>query len=282
MVGAVVVTYLPDMDLLIKNINALVSQEIGKVVIVNNSPNKYIQLKHAFAVYDSVHVLNEKSNVGIAKALNDGLIFLKKNGYEYAMTMDQDSILEPKSVAKLYEFMGPNTCICGCRPVDRNVTLKRDSSPNGDIVEHVKIIITSGNLVNINIWDRIGRFNEALFIDAVDHEFCLRARKKGYDVLMHMGIELDHAIGEYTKKKFLTKTVQTSNHSAFRLYYMFRNNVYLIRKWWYREPKLMMYIFYRSLIVKIVKIILLEKNKFKKLQAVVKGTFRGIFFRAKW
>lgn len=39
-----------------------------------------------------------------------------------------------------------------------------------------KTLITSGMLIPLSLFGKIGMFREDYFIDSVDHEFCLRAR----------------------------------------------------------------------------------------------------------
>ena len=38
--------------------------------------------------------------------------------------------------------------------------------------------MTSGNLLNLKIAEKIGDFEEKLFIDEVDHDYCYRIRRK--------------------------------------------------------------------------------------------------------
>lgn len=41
----------------------------------------------------------------------------------------------------------------------------------------VKLAITSGSILNVTIAKQLGSFDENLFIDEVDSEFCYRAQK---------------------------------------------------------------------------------------------------------
>lgn len=53
--------------------------------------------------------------------------------------------------------------------------------------------ITSGNIINISIALSCGGFDENLFIDSVDEEFCIRCQKYGF------------LLYEYTKKSCFRK-----------------------------------------------------------------------------
>ncbi len=273
-VGAVVVLYNPEIELLKRNINSIVAEGVECIVLVNNSKDISLDMS-GFA--DKVKLISEPENVGIAKALNDGIKYLRSNGFKYALTMDQDSEIEKGSVQKLLDNFSDDVAICGCRYIDRN----RDSkNKNNNVREEVKIIITSGNLLKISAWSEVGGFQEKLFIDCVDFDICLRLRRKGYKIIQVNNAILNHSVGEVTPRKFLFLKRYPSNHSSFRVYYIFRNNVYMIRTWIFREPVLMLNRT-RTLINRTIDILLFEKQKFKKMRQIIKGSVTGLFMRVK-
>ncbi len=273
-IGAVVVVYNPDFDLLRKNIDAILSERVECVVLVNNSRDVSLE---KLRVSDKIQIINEKENVGIAKALNDGIKYLDSRKFKYVLTMDQDSIIQSGSVEKLYNAFDKKAAICGCLYVDRNRGTKKQSV---DIKEEVKIIITSGNLLKISAWKSVGGFEEKLFIDCVDFDICLKLRKKGYKIFQINDAILSHSVGDVTPRRLLFLKRYPSNHSSFRVYYIFRNNIYMIKKWFFREPILMLNRF-RTLINRTIDIILFEKKKIGKIKMIFKGFIVGLFFRVK-
>ena len=92
--------------------------------------------------------------------------------------------------------------------------------------EHVKTCITSGAFSNIAAWKNIGEYDESMFIDSVDFEYCYRMRKYGYGVIQVRDVKLLHELGNSQKKRFLFWKINVTGHSAFRKYYIARNNVY--------------------------------------------------------
>jgi rhamnosyltransferase len=50
------------------------------------------------------------------------------------------------------------------------------------------MVMTSGCLTNLAIWDESGGFSDELFIDEVDHDYCLNVRRHGYRVVRLAGM----------------------------------------------------------------------------------------------
>ena len=53
-------------------------------------------------------------------------------------------------------------------------------------------VITAGSLISIMAYKAIGGYNEALFIDEVDHEYCYRLRREGFQVLLCGFVKMQH------------------------------------------------------------------------------------------
>jgi rhamnosyltransferase len=93
---------------------------------------------------------------------------------------------------------------------------------NGVIeVDH---LITSGLLVPLSGYQVVGAPRADLFIDYVDIEWSLRARKNGLKLFAVGKARLKHSIGD-SFKQFMGKQVPI--HSPLRHYYLMRNGVYL-------------------------------------------------------
>ncbi|MEJ0107143.1 MAG: hypothetical protein WDO19_33470 [Bacteroidota bacterium] len=56
-------------------------------------------------------------------------------------------------------------------------------------------VITSGSLIQLDAWKETGGYNETLFIDEVDHEYCYRVKEKGYKVIQVNHVILNHQLG---------------------------------------------------------------------------------------
>ncbi|MDI9356855.1 MAG: hypothetical protein QM536_07540, partial [Chitinophagaceae bacterium] len=96
-------------------------------------------------------------------------------------------------------------------------------------------VITSGTIMNLSAFQEIGNMDENLFIDEVDHEYSLRAVKKGFFVMRTHLQYLLHSIGDsvMTYQKFFLFTIKKKRkiHNPVRIYYMYRNRLYVANKY---------------------------------------------------
>ena len=144
----------------------------------------------------------------------------------------------------------------------------RKKSFNG--FSEMKIAITSGSLMNLKVFYKIGPFIEDLFIDYVDFEYCLRLKKNKYQILQVKSAQIYHQLGELKLHKFFFKKIYVTNHSPTRYYYRTRNRLYVVRKYLNVFPSFVIrdfLIFFNELI----KIIFYEKNKIKKMKMILFG-----------
>lgn len=80
------------------------------------------------------------------------------------------------------------------------------------------------------LWETIGGYDEQMFIDSVDFEFCYRLRANGYKVLQTSVLRLEHSLGDSKILRFLWIKFRNSEHNAFRTYFIAQNNIYYPKK----------------------------------------------------
>ena len=144
--------------------------------------------------------------------------------------------------------------------------------------ENITWTITSGSLTNLNISDSIGSFNEALFIDLVDTEYCLRAIDNGYKIKVCCESNLSHRVGKREERNLFGFKFYPTHHSTERRYFSFRNRVLVMKKYGLKFPHWTLYETIAAFYV-LFCIISFEENKFGKLSACMKGIFDGLFNR---
>ena len=149
-----------------------------------------------------------------------------------------------------------------------------DSSTEGGSLE-VPWVITSGSLLSLAATETIGPFREDWFIDLIDTEYCLRARSKGFKVLLTMTPLMEHTVGEPQFCRILGRRLTTPNHSASRHYYAARNHLLLLRQYRRREPEAMSSIT-SARRKETVLMLLCEKGRSAKLWSTLKGVMDGL------
>lgn len=257
----------------VENIRSFIDK-VGLVVVVDNSVEvNTTLLLPIMEEYDKIVYIPLEQNCGIAKALNVACQYAFDKGYDYILTMDQDSYFKPNQLQCLINTL---TELCKkdsqigivCPHHQTNVS---HIQPEVNGIIKVPQCITSGNLLSLTAWHRVGGFNEAYFIDFVDYEFCMRLRKHGYAIYKTRHAVLSHELGDVQSYKLLGKTFTSTNHSSTRRYYITRNRIDAFWKYLLFDPGTCLKELY-YMPSEIIKIVLFEENKLAKM----KGFFYGI------
>jgi rhamnosyltransferase len=277
MVAGAVILYNPD-DVVIQNIESYIGN-LQKLYVIDNSDLYNIKVIDFCNSNSNIVYINNQSNLGVAKALNLAADLAIKNGHDWLLTMDQDSSLKPGffKIAKSPLAKTENVIIAASY---NNVAFRPQRSSFPGFTE-VSTVITSGNLLNLAIWKKLGGFCDKLFIDEVDNEFCIRAVRGNYKIQLTNDIYLKHNLGvSYTKTNILTKSaMKFTMHSPLRLYYMTRNNLFLWKRYWFTDPGLV-YNRIKNLVKLIFEITFYYPNKLKYYRNFFKGIYH--FFISKY
>lgn len=241
-IAAGIVLFNPDnIERVIKCIE-MVHTQVEHVYIYDNSTKKIDLL-----LPERVTYITESRNVGVAYALNRIMEQAKKDGYSWVLTMDQDSVL-PEGIVK--DFSRYVECDYNIGIICPQVIDKRRAYMNVDVndgVEYLDMCITSASCTSISAWETVGKFDEWLFVDLVDNEFCKRLVESGYKILQVKKWVLDQEFGKIIpkskeKQEFwisVSQLLRNENFakfsykksiSPFRVYYTCRNIIYVNRK----------------------------------------------------
>jgi rhamnosyltransferase len=112
----------------------------------------------------------------------------------------------------------------------------------------------------------IGGFREDYFIDQVDHEFCLRARAHGHQVVISRKPVMAHSVGE-SGGVWMPWLGVLPNHPPVRKYYIARNTVVTVKGYWRREPQWCLRRLAR-LLLGLGGMFFLEKQGFAKVRGI--------------
>lgn len=276
-VCAIIVTHNYNYNDLKACIKSIINQ-VKEIIIVDNASLEANQLIDIINGYDDISIKFNNKNLGIAAALNIGIKLAAKKKYKWILSLDQDSNCKEFFIEKLlsaYENLPP-TVQNGVGMVVPNwvdINLKNsDLESESDKIYEIQSAITSGAIYKSEIFDKVGLFEEKLFIDQVDHEFCLRLNLQNYKILKIESCILNHKLGDSISKKFIMWNVVVTNHSPVRRYYITRNRIYVANKYKYNYPKLRV-----SCIKKILKDLLLiityEGKKIEKVKMIIKGIY---------
>src|SRR5690606_15023713 len=94
------------------------------------------------------------------------------------------------------------------------------------------VVVTSGALTDLRCWEAVGGFDEALFIDFVDTDYCLRCRAAGRTIAVCAAAKLRHQLGRRETRRVGGFTFHPTHHAPLRHYFLARNRVRMVRRHW--------------------------------------------------
>lgn len=245
-VGGIIIAYNPDFKEFSHVVNAALGQ-LDLLVIVNNSTST-LKLSSDIEVdnkkKEAFFIIENKENLGIAKALNIGLRFLKNYGCSYFLLLDHDSLIPKNMVSKLVALhiltsktskvaaVGPayyNSRLKKFAPFIRfgNWTLEKVATSEQTNLVETHFLISSGSLLSLEALANVGYMEEGLFIDYVDTEWCIRAISRGYKLYGTNEVVMEHSLGDEPIKIL---GLRLPLHSPLRHYYLVRNAISLSKK----------------------------------------------------
>lgn len=213
-IAVIIVTYNPDPSNLVKLITQLGNISI---YVSDNGSRNFEELKSLLSNYSNICLIDNKENKGIAYAQNQAIAETKNSNFLFFL--DQDSYIEKKTLLRLRsDFLNNKNCGIGIL-----AAVPQNEIGNNEGIEFVDEVISSGMLIPTKIFNKTGGMLESLFIDMVDYELCWRFKKYHYKVAKDFNCSFVHQLGH--NEKVLGKLVV----SPVRLYYVFRNTIYLIK-----------------------------------------------------
>lgn len=248
-VCAIVVTYNPAIEIFFELITSLVNQ-CNIVVVDNCSTGECVNDIYELSSRFDFTLLSQPENTGIAKAQNIGIDYINTHmpDTEYLVFFDQDSIPDNNLINILHhEYLkleSSNIAMIGPTLYDpRSNTYSgfhilknfKYSHVHPDVMPHDTIeclsVNSSGSFCSLNIFKIVGKYNEGLFIDHVETEWCFRARNLGYKFFGTKLTKITHYMGDdIIEFPVLFKKITLPYRSNLRHYYLFRNSFFLLKK----------------------------------------------------
>lgn len=227
-IAAAVILYKPDIDSAFGNMLSYLPAA-GRLYVIDNSDDgsdhSFLEKKN-----EKIRYIKNSSNLGIAEALNIAAGEALKAGFRWILTMDQDSHFEKKEMdSYLQQFTATfyeDTTMAIVSPS----TEPDESLP---VLKYGVHSITSGSIMQLAAWDATGGFENELFIDEVDEDYCCKVLAAGYQVVRISNVLMHHKLGEKRRTGMLNLffVKERTIHQPFRVYYMVRNYLYIRKRY---------------------------------------------------
>lgn len=243
---AVVVTYHPDQTT--ARLLGTLARQCAHVLVVDNGSTA-AELAHLRSTAKklaldatNVNFIELAANTGIAHAQNMGIQQAISLGATHVLLSDQDSDPAADMVAQLLRTVAdPQVGAAGPyiaenKPggdelvyVDRKWGPRRANATElGTAEVNAAFLLASGCLIPVPVLQTVGPMNAGYFIDHVDLEWGLRARRAGYRLVVNTAARLHHSLGDETVQ-LPGRRQPVHVHSPVRCYYLARNTIHLMR-----------------------------------------------------
>lgn len=294
MIPAATVTYHPDTDW--PDRLAALCREHSRIVVVDNStrPDAQTFVATAIAACPGATLLSLPDNPGIGAALNLAFKTLDAEGHARVVAYDQDSTPTAGFVVAITTTAdaNPRAAVIGANWTDPRrpdspalflrsgppLRLGFSRVPATCDLDGLICVITSGSLFDLTVWRSIDGFTADLFLDLVDTDYCLRARRAGYDIAASAAARLSHHRGDKRPVRLLGREFYPAHMPLFRLHCLARNRILLFRRHGFRPLAWTIYeLAYAAKLV--LDAVLFEKNSISRLVATLHGTWDGLLGR---
>lgn len=287
-VMAGIVLYNAEVERLFMEIESVLPQ-VDLICLCDNGSANIAIIEDRIGINDKVVILKNKENRGIGTASNQICSYAERNGFSWVLMLDHDTVC-PNNLVETYKKYTDNEALGMMCPNVVDVELARNqynSVGNGEI-EYIHRCIQSATFVRISAWKKCGGFNEWMFIDFVDFDFCKRIEINGFRILKCNTVTVDHQLGKRVKtkyadffmrlyrktgKNFFKYFTYKNEFSEARIYYCARNNIAYIKLFANHIDKSKEW---RVFFVRIFLRILRSKNRLMIIKETIRGTYDGL------
>ncbi|PBJ23093.1 Glycosyl transferase family 2 [Pseudomonas sp. ACN8] len=291
-IAAVVVGYNPDIEVLDDLLMSL-SAQVSLLILVDNGGAENYLSKHP-DVKSSVRYLPMEGNKGLGVALNAGFELAVTAGFPYMVTFDQDSHAASDLIASLESAMmlaksrdekciavsptffdrrdgGKKIAFPFYRSVDGVIKpIFTSDDPHGLV--RADALITSGMFVDTRAWKEGIKYDEGMFVDFTDTEWCFRVSDHGYSLYGCLNVEMGHALSDAPPVKIFG--LSFFRYSPVRRYFFFRNTVAVCRMphtpdCWKKRLSI-------ALMLRFAVNLLIDSNRLQSFKMMVRGIRHGL------
>ncbi len=264
-IAGIVTLYYPTLEVKENILSYL--DEIDQLYVVDNTPDQ--RNEKLLPIDKKIKYFFQNGNIGVAKALNIGAKKAIEEGYEWLLTMDQDSRFSKNSVSKMKSYLQTTKekkigLITPWHVVNTGIKKPKEK------IDYPFEVMTSGNIISLNAYQKVKGYKDWFFIDDIDIEYCMNLNLHGYKIIRLNEIELNHDLGAIEVKRLFNRNFVCSNHNYIRRYYMVRNTFYLCDQYetYYKDYCRFLK---RGLRGQLQNIILFEKDKIRKVRNMYRG-----------
>lgn len=242
-----------------------------KIFIIDNASSDD-SIKSIEGMFNNLEVIKLSENTGFAKANNIGIERAIEQGYEYSLIVNNDVIVDKRMLSQLLKYADEDTITipkiyyydnkkliwsAGGYIDKKTAEAKHRGIREEDIGQYDELYLSQVAtgccmLINNKIFKTIGMFDENYFMYCEDTDLCMRIVDKGYKILYVPTAKLWHKVSSSSG----------GESSAFKVYYIARNKLYLTSKFKDKiKLSARLYVRVKLLILLMLSIVYKKKNR---------------------
>jgi len=212
-----------------KNCLLKLKAKIGshKLILINNTQADCSPLQ---TIISDTSLVNNSSNLGFAKAVNQGILEAKKDkSITHVFLMNNDLVISFGSFQQLLLTYSKYTQAGIVSPVLMHslgydwggkynkwsgMVKHKNWENKPKTIQTVDHVAGAGMLIKLDLIDKIGMFDERFFLYFEDLDFCLRAIKSGYTIHINPDVVGEHTVSASSNLTSRTK-FQWASHFKF-------------------------------------------------------------------
>lgn len=285
-----IVLYNADIQRLYTEIKSILFQ-VELVVLCDNGSTNIYDIEKIIRKFENIVLLKNEHNLGIGVASNQILKYAYENKYDWVLLLDHDTICPSNIIREYSKYIGNDSIGMICpKVVDKEIVNNNIYGSSEKNIEYINRCIQSATFVKTVAWRQSNGFNEWMFIDFVDFDFCKRLEINGYKILRCNTVTVDHQLGKRERTSnadFFNKLYKLTNFRGFkyftyknvyskaRVFYCTRNNIVYIKTY---KDTINIAKEWKDFFSRIVRRIIRSKNKWMIFKETIKGIVAGIKF----
>lgn len=233
---SIIPIYHPEPQSLSQLISKLRSFDVAILLVANSHIDSSFDWEHS----RDVTIVRPRINMGTAYAYNAGIDYaLSINSIKYLLILDQDSMPSDTFLEYCLRICSASADVEGqiyCSADKKNIPVKHNynsslslrSSIQANNIREVVDAKASGLLLSRKVLQGF-RFDERLYVDYVDWEFCWRIRTSGLKIYEFVNVFLDsHSLGDPYAILFVPQSIHLP--SSYRRSIQVKSAIYLLMR----------------------------------------------------
>ena len=264
-----------------------------KIVLIDNESQK--DLSNEFEKNKNIHIIKNEKNEGFARANNQAIKYSIKNGFDYVLLLNNDTIIKYDLLgslikqsntlnqqiiqplilnydgSKIWNAGGTVNNFFGTFHTLKKGKIFKNFKSNSCLTEWFTGCCV---FINTDIFKDIGYFDERFFAYYEDIDFSIRLKKMGYSIALMTDSHLQHY--ESASSKSINKT--EGNLSPYVHYLNIRNHILLLKKH-SKSFNLIGVLIYQLIKILSYLTYFLVRFRFNKFKMVLNGFIDAINFK---